>query len=173
MKPEPRPLHIAIPQAQLLDLKSRLALTRYPDAQTVADWDQGVPLAYVRELATYWQEQYDWRRCEARLNAWPNFLIEIELLDNVTLYWLTNSAASSARLYWHSLRNFSAHEIHLPTGCSLFPLELMRLSRRWAERRFRNIVYWNELPRGGHFAAMERTQLFVQEVRTCFAGMLW
>lgn len=372
MTGEPRPFTIDIPQAQLDDLQARLALTRFPEKEIVEDWDQGVPLAYVQELATYWRESYDWRRCEATLNALPNYLIEIDgldihfihvrsenpdarpiimthgwpgsvlefvdvigplsedyhlvipslpgyafsgkptepgwdiphiarawdqlmkalgydryfaqggdwgsavtcmigeqalggvagihinmipgrpdpatmshlsdlekaiigrfqwyqekdsgystqqrtrpqtlgygladspvgqmawivekfhgwadctkdgvahpenafsrdhLLDNVMLYWLTNSAASSARLYWHSFGTFSLGDIHVPTGCSLFPQELMRLSRRWAEGRYKNIVYWNELDKGGHFAAMEQPELFVAEVKAAFGAM--
>jgi pimeloyl-ACP methyl ester carboxylesterase len=368
----PRPFTIDTPQAQLDDLKARLALARYPEKETVEDWDQGIPLAYVQEVAAYWAKDYDWRRCEATLNALPNFLIEIDgldihfihvrsanpnarplimthgwpgsvlefidvigplsedfhlvipslpgyafsgkptkpgwdvekigqawnslmlalgyeryfaqggdwgsavtcaigaqnlgacagihinmvvgrppaemmtdltefekaalarfqwyqekdtgysieqstrpqtvgygladspvgqmawilekfhgwsdcakdgvshpenifsrdhLLDNVMLYWLNNAAASSARLYWHSFRTFASGDISIPTGCSLFPLELMRLSRRWAETRYKQIVYWNEVSRGGHFAAMEQPALFVQELRACFGGM--
>ena len=375
MTTSPRPLTIDIPQSQLDDLKTRLALTRWPEKETVDDWDQGMPLAYARELAAYWAEQYDWRRCEAALNAWPNYLIEIDgldihflhvrsanpaarplilthgwpgsvlefmeviaplsadyhlvipslpgygfsgkptkagwsveqtakawnqlmlalgytryfaqggdwgsavtcaigaqdlgavagihvnmvvgapppammadmtdaeksylarmqwyrdkdtgysieqstrpqtigygladspvgqmtwicekfhgwtdcghdghgrgghpenalskdhMLDTVMLYWLTNSAASSARLYWHSFRSFSTGTISVPTGCSLFPMELMRLSRRWAEGRYTNIVYWNELDKGGHFAAFEQPELFVSEVKAAFGAM--
>ena len=368
----PRPFTIDIPQSQLDDLKARLALTRYPEKEIVDDWDQGIPLAYVREVAAYWAKDYDWRRCEAALNALPNFLIEIDgldihfihirsanpharpiilthgwpgsvlefinvigllsedfhlvipslpgyafsgkptepgwgveriglawntlmlalgyeryfaqggdwgsavtcaigaqnlgncagihvnmivgrppaemmsdltdfekaalarmqwyqekdtgysieqatrpqtlgygladspvgqmawilekfhgwadcakdgishpenvfsrdhLLDNVMLYWLNNAAASSARLYWHSFRTFASGDIPIPTGCSLFPQEIMRLSRRWAEGRYKQIVYWNELPKGGHFAAMEQPELFVQELRACFKAM--
>ena len=352
-------------------------MTRWPEKETVDDWDQGIPLAYAQELAAYWAGDYDWRRCEAAINAWPNFIAEIDgldihfihvrsanpaarplilthgwpgsilefmdvieplskdfhlvipslpgyafsgkpasatwsveqtaaawnelmltlgydryfaqggdwgaavtcaigaqnlgncagihinmiigrpdpammadmtdaekdyiarfqwyqakdsgysgqhatrpqtigyaladspvgqmtwiaekfhgwtdcghqpggqsigghperaltkdqMLDTIMLYWLTNSAASSARLYWHSFRNFGTGEIHLPTGCSLFPNEIMRLSRRWAEARYKNIVYWNELDKGGHFAAMEQPALFVDEVRAAFAVM--
>ncbi len=364
----PRPFTIDVPQAQLDDLKARLAHTRFPEKETVDDWDQGIPLAYVREVADYWAKDYDWRRCEAALNALPNFLIEIDgldihfihvrsknpdarplimthgwpgsvlefinvigplsedfhlvipslpgyafsgkpakpgwsveqigrawnalmlalgydryfaqggdwgaavtcaigaqnlgacaglyinmvvgrppaemmtdltdfekaalarfqwyqdkdtgysiqqstrpqtlgygladspvgqmawilekfhgwsdcdghpenvfgrdhLLDNVMLYWLNNAAASSARLYWHSFRSFLSGEIVIPTGCSLFPQELMRLSRRWAEATYKQIVYWNEPAKGGHFAAMEQPALFVQELRACFAAM--
>lgn len=370
---QPRPFTIDIPQSQLDDLRARLALTRLPEKETVDDWDQGIPLAYVRELVDHWREGYDWRRCEADLNSLPNFLIEIDgldihfihvrsanpdarplilthgwpgsvlefrdviaplseyfhlvipslpgyafsgkpiepgwnvekiadvwdvlmrvlgypryfaqggdwgsavtcaigiqhpescagihvnmvvarpnpetmgdltdfetaalarfkwyqdkdngyaieqatrpqtlgygladspvgqlawivekfhgwsdcaneegvgnpesvftrdqLLDNVMLYWLTNSAASSARLYWHSLRSFVAGEVMVPTGCSLFPMEIMRMSRRWAQSRYKNIVYWNELPKGGHFAAMEQPEIFVNELRACFSAM--
>lgn len=368
----PRPFTIDIPQSQLDDLRTRLALTRYPEKEIVEDWDQGIPLSYVQEVAAYWAKDYDWRRCEAALNALPNFLIEIDgldihfihvrsanpsarpillthgwpgsvlefinvikplsedfhlvipslpgyafsgkptkpgwsveaigkawnalmlalgydryfaqggdwgsavtcaigaqnlgncagihinmivgrppadmmsdltdfekaalarmkwyqdkdtgysieqatrpqtlgygladspvgqmawilekfhgwadcakdgishpenvfsrdhLLDNVMLYWLNNAAASSARLYWHSFRTFASGDIVIPTGCSLFPQEIMRLSRRWAESRYKQIVYWNELPRGGHFAAMEQPELFVQELRACFNAM--
>jgi epoxide hydrolase len=93
------------------------------------------------------------------------------MLDTVMLYWLTNSAASSARLYWHSFAQFSAGTVDVPTGCSLFPQEIMRLSRRWAEKRFTDIVYWNELDKGGHFAAFEQPALFVDEVRAALAAM--
>lgn len=372
-----RAFTINVPQAALDDLKERLARTRWPERETVDDWDQGIPLAYSQELAAYWRDEYDWRAVEARLNALPNYLAKVDgldihflhirstnpaarplilthgwpgsvlefldvieplaadyhlvipslpgygfsgkpaeakwsvehigaawdalmqalgydryfaqggdwgsavtcaigmnhadqcagihvnmvvgapppdlmtdltdseklylarfgwyqskdsgystqhatrpqtvgygltdspvgqmawivekchgwtdcghqpggqsigghpenalskdaMLDTVSLYWLTASAASSARLYWHSFRNFSAGEILVPTGCSLFPNEIMRLSRRWAERRYKNIVYWNELDRGGHFAAWEQPELFVGEVRAALAQM--
>ncbi len=372
-----RPFRIDVPQAALDDLKQRLARTRWPEKETVDDWDQGIPLAYAQELAAYWRDHHDWRRVEARLNALPNYLAEVDgldvhflhvrsdnpaarplvlthgwpgsilefldvieplsadyhlvipslpgygfsgkpqaakwsvehiaagwdalmralgydryfaqggdwgsavtcalgmhhadhcagihvnmvvgapppdlmadlteaeklylarfgwyqakdngystqqatrpqtlgyaltdspagqmawivekfhgwtdcghqpggqsvgghpenavtkdaMLDTVSLYWLTASAASSARLYWHSFCQFAAGEIDVPTGCSLFPNEIMRLSRRWAERRYRNIVYWNEPARGGHFAAWEQPALFAAEVRAAFARM--
>jgi len=91
-----------------------------------------------------------------------------ELLDNVMLYWLTDSAASSARLYWESFRSVNREPVRLPVGCSIFPKEIFRPSRRWAEKRYQNIVYWNELERGGHFAAFEQAGVFVDEVRNCF-----
>jgi epoxide hydrolase len=92
-----------------------------------------------------------------------------EMLDNITLYWLTGTAASAARLYWESAGDgFAPATVDVPTGCSLFPRELMRLSRRWAEKVYRNIIYWNELDRGGHFAAFEQPALFVEELRACF-----
>ena len=372
-----RPFRVEVPQDALDDLRDRLARTRWPEKETVDDWDQGIPLAYARELATYWRDEYDWRQIEARLNTWPNFLAAVDgldihflhirsdnvaarplvlthgwpgsvfefldvieplsadyhlvipslpgfgfsgkpersgwgveqiaaawdalmralgydryfaqggdwgsavtcaigmhhaghcagihvnmvtgapppdlmndltdeeklylarfgwyqakddgystqqatrpqtigyaltdspagqmawiaekfhgwtdcghqpggqsigghpeqavskdaMLDTISLYWLTASAASSARLYWQSFRRFAAGEIDVPTGCSLFPNEIMRLSRRWAERRYRNIVYWSEPARGGHFAAWEQPDLFVAEVRAAFAQM--
>jgi hypothetical protein len=93
------------------------------------------------------------------------------LLDNISLYWLSNSAASSARLYWHSFAKSDLSEVTVPTGASIFANELIQPSRRWAEQRFRNIQFWQENEDGGHFAAMEVPQLFVQQVRECFRGM--
>jgi len=90
------------------------------------------------------------------------------LLDNVTLYWLTGTAASSARLYWQSFSEPAVDEVHIPTGCSLFPNEIVQPSRRWAEQRYKNIHYWNRLKNGGHFAAFEQPGVFVDEVRASF-----
>jgi pimeloyl-ACP methyl ester carboxylesterase len=92
-----------------------------------------------------------------------------ELLDNIMLYWLTNSAASSARLYWESFRaGFRAVELDIPAGASVFPKDIYTAPRAWAERCWRRLIYWNELERGGHFAAFEQPALFVDEVRKCF-----
>jgi hypothetical protein len=98
-----------------------------------------------------------------------------ELLDNVMAYWLTGSAASSARLYWESygpgLGGGGRQPINVPTGCSIFPKEVLRISRRWAETGFSDLRYWNELDRGGHFAAFEQPELFVDELRSAFRLM--
>ena len=94
-----------------------------------------------------------------------------ELLDNVMVYWLTNSAASSARLYWESFKDLDVREIHVPVGCSIFPHEIFRTSRRWAEKRFSDLRHFNEVDRGGHFAAFEQPELFVEELRTAFRTM--
>lgn len=368
---EIRPQRIAIPEAQLHDLRERLDRTRWSDRETVPDWSQGVPLAWLRDVCTYWREAYDWRRLEAELNGlgsfettigavtvqflhvksphagarplllshgWPgsivefldaiprltrpeahggtvedafhvvvpslpgygfsskpgapgfgvpriaetfvelmrrlgyrryiaqggdwgsevslavaqsgedcigahvNFLIvplpeevksaptawEVQalgaavsfagdgtayaqqqrtrpqtlgygltdspvgqaawilekflawtdnhgdprdavridrLLDNVTLYWLTATATSSARLYWESVAAMGQPSVSAPVAYSVFPRELVRVSRRWAASRCANIVYWNEVAEGGHFAALEEPGLFVDEVR--------
>jgi pimeloyl-ACP methyl ester carboxylesterase len=104
-----------------------------------------------------------------------NLLTRDELLDNVMLYWLPGTGASSVRLYWESIRQVNrwisgptTDTVAVPTGCSIYPKELQRPSRRWAERRFTDIRYWNELDRGGHFAALEQPDLFVEEVRSFF-----
>jgi len=106
-----------------------------------------------------------WTDCDGHPE---NVLSRDELLDNVMLYWLPGTAASSARLYWESFRNPHLGEVTVPTGCSIFPKEIIRCSRRWAERRFRNLIHWRELDRGGHFAAFEQPERFVAELRDCF-----
>jgi pimeloyl-ACP methyl ester carboxylesterase len=91
-----------------------------------------------------------------------------ELLDNVMLYWLNATGASSARLYWESFAAFAGTTVSIPAGVSQFPKEILTTSRRWAERIYTDIIHWNELDRGGHFAAFEEPDLFVDEIRTCF-----
>ncbi|HEY4803550.1 MAG TPA: epoxide hydrolase [Paraburkholderia sp.] len=76
-----RPLRVHVPEAQLVDLRRRIKATRWPDKETVNDDSQGVPLAMIQELARHWSTDYDWRRCEAKLNALPNYLTEIDGLD--------------------------------------------------------------------------------------------
>lgn len=89
------------------------------------------------------------------------------LLDNVMLYWLTDSGASSARLYWESFENPPFDLPQVPVGCSIFPAEIFRTSERWARAQFgENLVYFNRLDRGGHFAAMEVPDTFVDELRS-------
>jgi pimeloyl-ACP methyl ester carboxylesterase len=375
MTAEITPFRIDIPEAGLDDLRQRLSRTRWPEPETVGDWSQGIPLAYIRDLCEYWATGYDWRRCEAALNRWPQFRTEIdgldlhflhvrspredaaplvithgwpgsiiefqkvigpltdpvahggdaadafhlvvpslpgygfsakptrpgwstlhtgdawdelmgrlgyarygaqggdwgaqittglgmkhadhligihlnmpivlpdpdtmsdlteseqaamaslshymewdsgyskqqstrpqtigyalvdspaglcawivekfwawtdcdgdpanaltrdEMLDNVMLYWLTAAGASSARLYWESFAKPLLGPVEAPIGCSVFPKEIFRGSRRWAEKQFPTLRYWNEPPRGGHFAAFEQPELFVDEVRAAF-----
>ena len=382
MSDEIAPFRIEIPDAELDDLRRRLRNARWPERETVEDWSQGVPLAYLRELCGYWADAYDWRATEARLNAlpqfrteldglaihllhvrsphddalplvithgWPGSIVEFlkvlgpltdptahggepgdafhvvcpslpgygfsdkpaspgwgieriarawaslmarlgyerygaqgsdwgtsisasigqqdaehvagihltpplappdpdtfddltereqaalaslehsaewdagystehstrpqtigyalvdspvalcawiveklwawtdcdghperaltrdEMLDNLMLYWLPRTGASSARLYWESIRTVNEwisgtarDTVEVPTGCAIFPKELQRPSRRWAEKRFLDIRRWSEPDRGGHFAAFEQPELFVDEVRAFF-----
>ena len=368
------PFRIEMPEADLVDLRERLARTRWPEGETVDDWSQGVPLRYVQRLCAYWADGYDWRATEARLNAlpqfrtmidelgihflhvrsphpgalplvlthgWPGSVVEFlevigpltdppdpadafhvvcpslpgygfsdkperrgwtvqriaaawtqlmarlgyarygaagsdwgttvstlvgthdaehvvgihlvpplaapdpatfddltdaeraalaelgrsqkdgdgyslqqstrpqtigyglvdspallcawivekfrawsdptsaiaddRLLDNLMLYWLPGTGASAARLYWESFREVqrtfageNADLVTVPAGCSVFPRENPRPSRRWAAKRFTDIRYWNEPERGGHFAAFEQPDLFVRELRAFF-----
>ncbi|MFT5201289.1 MAG: pimeloyl-ACP methyl ester carboxylesterase [Candidatus Aldehydirespiratoraceae bacterium] len=375
MSEDIRPFTIEVPDAAIDDLRDRLARARWPEAEAVNDWSQGIPLAYTQELCEYWATEYDWRRFESALNGYDNFITEIDgldihfihirsphedatpmvlthgwpgsvaefmgvidpltnptehggsaddafhlvipslpgygwsakpdkagrgidwvatawntlmvrlgydsyvaqggdwggavttyigmqnlgnvraihtnmpvagptpesladptpqeadalgalghydkwdsgyskqqstrpqtlgyglvdsaagqcawiaekmwawtdndgnpesaltkdqMLDNISIYWFTASAASSARLYWESFGDFGSANVEIPTGCSIFPKEIIRCSRRWAEQRYTNIQYWNELPKGGHFAAWEQPATFVTEMRAAF-----
>jgi pimeloyl-ACP methyl ester carboxylesterase len=372
------PFKIEIPESALIDLSTRLASTRLPEAETTSDWSQGIPLAYVKEILSYWQQDYDWRRAETRLNqfdqfktdldglgihfiharskapdalplimthGWPGSVIEFlkviepltdpaahgrdrsdafhvvcptlpgfgfsdkpaatgwstekigaewgrlmarlgydryvaqggdwgsivtvavakqdpshcaaihlnmpiappdpetmdsltereqralaalqhyqdwdsgyskqqstrpqtlgyglvdspigqaawilekfwawmdcdgnpeniltrdELLDNVMLYWLTASGASSARIYWESFGSAQADPVTVPTAISQFPKEIFPTSERWAKQRFTDLIYYNELETGGHFAALEQPEVFVSEISNCFRTM--
>jgi len=100
-----------------------------------------------------------------------------EVLDDITLYWLTNSAVSSARLYWenkNSLLNAIAQktaEISLPVAITVFPGEIYRAPETWARRAYRNLIYFHEADKGGHFAAWEQPQLFSEEIRAAFRSL--
>jgi pimeloyl-ACP methyl ester carboxylesterase len=371
-----RPFRLAVPDEVLVDLRERLARTRWPDAETVQDWSQGAPLAWIRDMCTYWQNDYDWRAREERLNrfdqfmtsldgldihfvhqrsphpgakplvithGWPGSIVEFakviepltdptrhggaaadafhvvcpalpgfgfsgkptsagwgvdriadawavlmarlgydryfaqggdwgsavtrslgvrdpehctaihvtlamgtrpkvdgtptpaeqqalagiehyqawdsgyskqqatrpqtlgyaladspsgqaawilekfwawtdcnghpenvldrdDLLDNVMFYWVTNSGASSARLYWESFGGGRGGiaPVTVPVGVTVYPKEIVAPVRAWMEPDHANIVHWVEQPRGGHFAAFEQPQLFVDDIRTCF-----
>jgi pimeloyl-ACP methyl ester carboxylesterase len=377
--PSVTPFRYRAPEAALDDLRRRLAATRWPERETVTDWSQGVPLDRLRALVAHWQGAYDWRRCEAALNRWPQYRTELDglgihflhirsphadalpllithgwpgsvleflevlgpladptshggraedafhlvvpslpgfafsdkptgrgwngariaaawhalmqrlgyrryvaqggdwgavvttqlaqqrpdglaaihlnmplvvpealpetglapeearavaalrrfqtdgfgyfllqstrpqtigyaladspvgqaawiyekfhawtdhdgdpeqaltreqMLDTITLYWLTNSAASSARIYFEfggGPPNLGRVEI--PVGCSVFPREIVPAVRRWAEQVYPRLIHWNELDRGGHFAAFEEPDLFVDELRACFRAV--
>lgn len=114
-----------------------------------------------------------------KLRSWsdspdgPEALFGIDaMLDNIMLYWLPNAGASSARLYWESLGNASLSKpIDLPAGITVFPYDINKSPRRWAEPHFKNIVHWNEVARGGHFGAFEQPEIFVRELRDCFRSL--
>ncbi len=98
-----------------------------------------------------------------------------EVLDDITLYWLTNTAASSARLYWEnggrnvvSAAAQKTNEISLPVAITVFPEDVYRPPETWARRAYRNLIYFHEVDKGGHFAAWEQPQLFAEEIRTAF-----
>jgi pimeloyl-ACP methyl ester carboxylesterase len=103
----------------------------------------------------------------------PGDVTRDDLLDNITLYWLTNTGVSSARLYWENKAGFfDARDISIPFAISVFPDELYQAPRSWAERAYpNNLIYYNQLDRGGHFAAWEQPQLFADEMRAAFRSL--
>ena len=102
-----------------------------------------------------------------------------DVLDNITLYWLTNTAASSARLYWENGARGSVivstaqktAEISLPVAITVFPEDVYRAPETWARRAYRNLIYFHEVDKGGHFAAWEQPQLFASELRAAFRSL--
>jgi len=100
-----------------------------------------------------------------------------QMLDDITLYWLTNTAASSARLYWENHSNIlsavalKTAEISLPVAITVFPEEIYRAPETWARRAFPNLTYFHEVDKGGHFAAWEQPELFSAELRAAFRSL--
>jgi pimeloyl-ACP methyl ester carboxylesterase len=99
-----------------------------------------------------------------------------DILDNVTLYWVTNTAISSARLYWDNAHNptggfFDPRGIKIPVAVSVFPDEIYAAPRSWAERAYPKLIHYNKLDKGGHFAAWEQPELFCAEMRTAFRSL--
>jgi pimeloyl-ACP methyl ester carboxylesterase len=95
-----------------------------------------------------------------------------DVLDNITLYWVTRTAVSSARLYWENkLAFFDVKNITIPVAVSVFPDEIYAAPRSWTERAFPKLIHYNKLDRGSHFAAWEQPALFVAEMRTAFRGL--
>ncbi len=99
-------------------------------------------------------------------------LTKDEMLDDITLYWLTNSAISSAQLYWeNNANNFNAVDISIPAAVTIFPGEIYRAPRSWVERSYHKLIYFNEVDKGGHFAAWEEPELFATEIRAAFRSL--
>jgi epoxide hydrolase len=98
------------------------------------------------------------------------------MIDDIMLYWLPNTGASSARLYWEGMLEMmqgglQTTPMSMPVGISMFPGEQIRLSRRWAQSRFAQLIHFNELERGGHFAALEQPESFTKELRSTFSRL--
>ena len=113
---------------------------------------------------------YQWMDCQGHPE---NIVTRDELLDNVMMYWLPDAGASSARIYWESFgsNRLDQPAVEIPVGTSIFPKEIFKTSERWAKKRFKQLVYFNVLSEGGHFAAFEQPVTFVTELRNCFAQM--
>ncbi len=148
--------------------------------QHYQDWDSGYSkqqstrpqtLGYalvdspIGQAAWILEKFWAWTDCDGHPE---NVLTRDELLDNVMQYWLNAAGASSGRIYWESFGNMNTDPIEIPVGISQFPKEIFRTSKRWAEKRYTQVNYWNALDKGGHFAAFERPEVFVDELRKCF-----
>ncbi len=173
---------VAAPDPATLDDLTDAERAALDDLRHAAEWESG----YAAEMSTKPQTiGYGLVDSPVALLAWivekfrswtdGDVLDRDEILDNAMLYWLPGTGASAARLYWESFRQVSAwfsestvDTVPVPTGCTIFPKEMPRPSRRWAARRYPDIRYWHEVDRGGHFGAFEQPELFVDEVRAFF-----
>jgi len=117
----------------------------------------------VGQAAWILEKFWAWTDCDGHPE---NVLGRDELLDNVMFYWATSAAASSARLYWQSFGHVERQPIKIPTGVAVYPKEIVPPVRSWMEAGdYHNIQHWAEMPKGGHFAAFEQPQLFIDDVR--------
>ena len=171
------------PDPETMDDLTGFERTALAAAKHYVDWDSGYSkqqstrpqtLGYgladspSGQAAWILEKFWAWTDCGGHPE---NAVSRDDLLDNIMLYWLPGTAASSARLYWESFGRRSTDNVTIPVGCSLCPKDIFAASRRWAEKQFHNIIHWNELDKGGHFAALEQPGLFVEELRTCFRAL--
>jgi pimeloyl-ACP methyl ester carboxylesterase len=147
--------------------------------QTIAYAQLDSPIALAAWMCDHDTDSY-YKIARAFVDEEPTGnLTRDHLLDNITLYWLTGTAASAARSYWEdALARAQAAaagqpppDVKLPVGFTTFPGELWRAPRSWVEKSYPNVAYFNEVDRGGHFAAWEEPQLFAQEMRAAFRSL--
>ena len=192
-----------MPAAVPAEISKALA-TGTPPATLSADernaWDQlalfyGKGLGYAQEMSLRPQTLYGIADSPVGLAAWildhdarsyalirrvfdgqSEGLTRDDILDNITMYWLTNTAISSARLYWNTAQVstsgfFDPRNVQLPVVVTVFPDEIYAAPRNWAERAYPKLIYYNKLDKGGHFAAWEQPELFVREMREGFRSL--
>jgi len=148
-------------------------------------------LAYAQEMGNHPQTLYGIADSPVGLAAWiidhdirsyeliarvfdgkPEGLTRDDILDNITLYWLTNTGVSSARLYWENkLGFFAPKNVAIPVAVSVFPDEICPVPKSWAEKAYPKLIHYNRLPKGGHFAAWEQPELLVGEMRAGFKSL--
>ena len=180
-------IHVNMPIVDFskLDLNMELSpreLEALAGLKHYQDWDSGYSkqqstrpqtLGYglvdspAGQAAWILEKFWSWMDCDGHPE---NVLTRDELLDNVMMYWLPAAGASSAKLYWESF-GASRTQVEVPMGASIFPKEVFRITEEWAAANYKNIVYWNEPDKGGHFAAFEQPASFVDEVRAAFRRM--
>jgi pimeloyl-ACP methyl ester carboxylesterase len=186
------------------DISKAMATGSPPPSTLSADernaWDQldffyKFGLGYANEMALRPQTLYGIADSPVGLAAWildhdarsysliarvfdgqREGLTRDDILDNITLYWLTNTAISSARLYWNfrvtaNAGFFDPRGVQIPVAVTVFPDEIYAAPRSWAERAYPKLIYFNKLPKGGHFAAWEQPELFVGEMRKGFRSL--
>jgi pimeloyl-ACP methyl ester carboxylesterase len=203
--PELLGIHTNMPATVPADISKALAFNEEPPAKLSAEeqnaWNQldffyKKGLGYANEMSNRPQTLYGIADSPIGLAAWmldhdarsqeliarvfdgkTEGLTRDDVLDNVTLYWLTNTAVSSARLYWDTTQTstgggfFDVRGVKIPVAVSVFPDEIYAAPRSWTEKAYPKLIHYNQLPKGGHFAAWEQPQAFTEEVRTAFRSL--
>jgi len=194
--PELLGIHINLPSAVPAEVSKALQSDGGPPAGLADDEKRAFDrldfflkhgMAYAQEMGSRPQTLYGIADSPVGLAAWfldkfndwtdsggdaEKALTRDEMLDDITLYWLTGTAISSGRLYWENkLPFFAPMEIKIPVAVSVFPAELFQAPRSWAERAYPKLIHYNKLDKGGHFAAWERPELLTTELRTAFKSL--
>ena len=203
--PELLGIHTNMPATVPADISKALAFNLEPPARLSSEeqnaWNQLVffyqkGLGYANEMSNRPQTLYGIADSPIGLAAWmldhdarsqeliarvfdgkAEGLTRDDVLDNVTLYWLTNTAVSSARLYWDTTQTstgggfFDVRGVKIPVAVSVFPDEIYAAPRSWTEKAYPRLIHYNRLRKGGHFAAWEQPQAFTEEVRTAFRSL--